>query len=92
MHPLPQGGYVIDTPGIKGFGMVDIPREELHHHFVEFFRMLPECRFHNCLHLNEPGCAVKAAVESGKISPSRYKSYLNMCNDEEDESYRKLQY
>lgn len=89
MHALPGGGYLVDTPGIKGFGMVDIPREELHHHFIEMFALLPQCRFHNCLHINEPGCAVKQAVANGTIAQSRYRSYFNMYNDEEDESYRR---
>lgn len=86
MHILPFGGYVVDTPGIKGFGLVDIPKEELHHHFIEFFSLLPECKFHNCLHLNEPGCAVLLAVEEGRIAMSRYNSYVSMYNDEEERS------
>jgi ribosome biogenesis GTPase len=86
MHELPNGGYVVDTPGIKGFGLVDIPKEELHHHFVEFFRLLPECKYHNCLHLNEPECAVRKALEASEISPSRYNSYVSMYNDEEERS------
>ncbi|MBL7942136.1 MAG: ribosome small subunit-dependent GTPase A [Flavobacteriales bacterium] len=87
MFTIPGGGYLVDTPGIKGFGLVDIPKEELHHHFIEFFRLLPECKFSNCMHINEPGCAVRRAVESGQIPASRYKSYLSMFNDEE-ETYR----
>lgn len=87
MHALPQGGYIVDTPGIKGFGLVDIPKEELHHHFREFFQLLPECKFHNCLHLNEPGCAVRKGVEEGKVAESRYFSYLSMYEDE-DGKYR----
>lgn len=83
MHPLPDGGWIIDTPGIKGFGLVDIPKEELHHHFPEMFRLLPECKFHNCLHINEPGCAVRKAVEETSIPPERYQSYLSMYNEEE---------
>jgi len=86
MHALPFGGFLVDTPGIKGFGLVDIPREELHHHFLEFFALLPECKYHNCLHLNEPGCAVRKALEEGNIAPSRYNSYVSMYNDEEERS------
>lgn len=86
MFPIPAGGYLIDSPGIKGFGLVDIPREELHHYFIEFFRLLPLCRFSNCKHLNEPGCAVREALSSGAVSASRYKSYRSMMEDEEGRS------
>jgi len=86
MHELPFGGYIVDTPGIKGFGLVDIPKDELHHHFIEFFELLPECKFHNCLHLNEPGCAVLKAVDAGTVAASRYNSYVSMYNDEEERS------
>lgn len=86
MHQLPFGGFLVDTPGIKGFGLVDIPKEELHHHFLEFFELLPECKYHNCLHLNEPGCAVRKALEEGRVAPSRYNSYVSMYNDEEERS------
>jgi ribosome biogenesis GTPase len=86
MHALPFGGYIVDTPGIKGFGLVDIPKEELHHYFKEFFALLPECKFNNCKHINEPGCAVVRAVESGDISATRYRSYLSMIEDEDERS------
>jgi len=86
MHALSQGGYIVDTPGIKGFGLVDIPRTELGHYFREFFALLPECRFGNCTHLNEPGCAVIHALESGVVAPSRYQSYTSMWEDEEERS------
>jgi ribosome biogenesis GTPase len=86
MHELPFGGFLVDTPGIKGFGLVDIPKEELHHHFIEFFELLPNCKYHNCLHLNEPGCAVRKALDEGNIAPSRYNSYVSMYNDEEERS------
>ncbi len=86
MHMLPFGGFIVDTPGIKGFGLVDIPKEELHHHFIEFFALLPECKYHNCLHLNEPGCAVRKALEAGELAPSRYNSYVSMYGDEEERS------
>lgn len=86
MHELPFGGYLVDTPGIKGFGLVDIPKDELHHHFKEFFALLPECKYHNCLHLNEPGCAVRKALDTGDVAASRYNSYVSMYHDEEERS------
>jgi len=92
MHELNIGGYIIDTPGIKGFGLVDIPKEELHHHFPEIFALLPDCKFHNCLHIKEPKCAVKVAVEAGHVASSRYKNYLTMYNDDDTASYRPLGY
>ncbi|MEM6343689.1 MAG: ribosome small subunit-dependent GTPase A [Bacteroidota bacterium] len=78
MHPLSIGGYIIDSPGIKELGLVGFEIEELGHFFPEMRERLPDCRFHNCLHHNEPGCAVKTAVEGGEIHPSRYESYLKM--------------
>lgn len=88
MIDVPSGGYIIDTPGIKGFGMVDMDREQLSHYFREIFEISKECRFNNCIHINEPSCAVLAAVEDHRISESRYNSYLNMMNEEEDGKYR----
>jgi ribosome biogenesis GTPase len=82
MHPLPFGGYLIDTPGIRGFGMIDMSRNEIYHFFPEIFRISKECRFHNCLHLEEPGCAVRTAVGNGEINLLRYRSYLNILEDE----------
>jgi ribosome biogenesis GTPase len=87
MYPLAQGGYIIDTPGIKGFGLVDIGGEELYHYFPDMMRVAPGCTYYNCTHTHEPGCAVRSAVESGEISEERYISYLKML--EEDEKYRK---
>lgn len=83
MHALEFGAYVIDTPGIKGFGLVDIKKEQLHHYFPEMFQLLEHCKFHNCLHINEPQCAVKTAVENDEISGSRYHNYLTMYEDDE---------
>ena len=88
MHQLNNGGFVIDTPGIKGFGLIDIPKNELHHHFPEMFALLPECKFHNCVHVNEPGCAVRGAFEAGSIPESRYLNYLAMYEQDESENYR----
>jgi len=87
MHQMPFGGFVIDTPGIRGFGVVDMERNEIYHFFREIFRVSASCRFNNCLHLDEPGCQVRAAVESGEIDFLRYKSYLNIM-DGDDRKYR----
>lgn len=87
MHPLPGGGYVIDTPGIRGFGVIDFDRREIYHFFPEIFKIATGCRFHNCLHLDEPGCAVGEAVARNEIELWRYKSYLSMLL-EDNEKYR----
>ncbi len=87
MHKLKTGGFVIDTPGIRGFGVIDMDRNEIYHFFPEIFKLSSECRFSNCLHINEPGCAVKSAVEQEKIYYSRYSSYISLMN-EENEKYR----
>ena len=87
MLPLPGGGYLIDTPGIKGFGLIDIDDAELWHYFPEMMRLAPGCRFYNCTHTHEPGCAVVAAVERGEVAWSRYESYLKILD--EDDKYRK---
>ena len=89
MIPLPLGGYIIDTPGIKGFGTFDIEPEELTGYFKEIFRFSKECRFSNCTHTHEPGCAVLKAVEEHFISQSRYQSYLSMMEDKEESKSRK---
>ena len=78
MHRMPFGGFVIDTPGIRGFGVVDMERNEIYHFFREIFRISKDCRFNNCLHLDEPGCAVRSGVENGEIDYLRYRSYLNI--------------
>lgn len=88
MLELESGGYIIDTPGVKGFGTVNMEKEEISHFFKDIFRFSKDCRFNNCLHLNEPGCAVRAAVENHYISESRYKSYLSMMEEDIDEKYR----
>lgn len=87
MYPLSEGGYIIDTPGIKGFGLIDIDDAELAHYFPEMMRWLPECRYYNCSHTHEPDCAVIEAVERGDIALSRYESYLKILD--EDDKYRK---
>jgi ribosome biogenesis GTPase len=88
MFELANGGYLIDTPGIKGFGTIDMKPEEVGHYFKEIFATSEECRFNNCTHTHEPGCAVLEAVKEHRISESRYTSYLSILNDEEDGKYR----
>lgn len=88
MIELAEGGYLIDTPGIKGFGTFDIEREELTSYFKEIFEFSKDCKFNNCTHTHEPGCAVLQAVENHYISVSRYQSYLNMLEDKDDSKYR----
>ncbi len=82
MHALSFGGYIIDTPGIRGFGLYHVKKEELYHFFRELFATSENCRYNNCMHANEPGCAVKEAVQNGEIAISRYNSYLNMYLDD----------
>ena len=88
MFPIPQGGYIIDTPGIKGFGTFDMEDEEVGHYFKEIFEVSHNCRFSNCTHRHEPGCAVRQAVDDHFISESRYNSYLSMLEDKEENKYR----
>ena len=87
MIPL-SGGWLIDTPGIKGFGTFDMEPEELTSYFKEIFRFSQDCRFSNCTHTHEPGCAVLQAIENHLIAPSRYQSYLSMLNDKDEGKYR----
>lgn len=88
MMLLPDGGYLIDTPGIKGFGTFDMEPEEITGYFREIFQFSKKCRFNNCTHTHEPGCAVIKALESHDIAPSRYESYLGMLEDKEEGKYR----
>ena len=88
MFPVPGNGYIIDTPGIKGFGTFDMEEEEIGHYFPEIFKVSANCRYNNCTHRHEPGCAVRDAVEHHYISESRYASYLNMLEDKEEGKYR----
>lgn len=83
-----EGGYIIDTPGIKGFGTFDMKREEVGHYFKEIFQFAEDCRFNNCTHTHEPHCAVREAVERHDIAESRYNSYLSMLEDEKEDKYR----
>ena len=88
MYFLPNGGAVIDTPGIKGFGTIDFEREEVSHYFREIFEAGRECRFGNCTHTNEPGCAVQEKLITGDIAISRYESYLSILSDATEGKYR----
>lgn len=88
MLPLPGGGYIIDTPGIKGFGTFNMEPEELTSYFKEIFHFSKNCRFSNCTHTHEPGCAVLKAVEDHYIAASRYQSYLSMLQDKDENKYR----
>jgi ribosome biogenesis GTPase / thiamine phosphate phosphatase len=87
MHTLSMGGYIIDSPGIRGFGLIDMEKDELSHFFPEIFKKSAECKFYNCTHIHEPGCAVLEAIETGEISYSRYRSYFNTFN-EDNAKYR----
>jgi len=88
MYPLPDGGYIVDTPGIKGFCTFDMEVEEISHYFPEIFHTSVGCKYGNCTHRNEPGCAVRDAVEQHYISQSRYASYLSMLDDKDEKKYR----
>ena len=92
MLDLAGGGAIIDTPGVKGFGTIDFERAEVAHYFPEIFEVGKECRFNNCTHTHEPGCAVLRAVEQSRISQSRYASYLSIITDDPSEKYRKEDY
>ena len=91
MYPLAYdaGGYIIDTPGVKGFGTIDFNVEEVAHYFPEIFRESADCKYNNCTHIHEPGCAVKRALEEHRISESRYASYLSIIDDSAPDKYRK---
>lgn len=84
MFPIGEEGYIIDTPGIKGFGTFDMEDEEVGHYFKEIFEFSAKCKYGNCTHRHEPGCAVREAVENHYISESRYASYLNILEDKEE--------
>lgn len=87
MYDLPVGGKLIDTPGVREFGIVDIPKTEISHYFLEMQPYISECQFNNCLHINEPGCAVKAAVNEGQIDVNRYVSYASILESIQEELY-----
>ena len=85
LHDLDFGASIIDTPGIRGFGLVELTPNEIGNYFPEFFTIKQKCKYHNCIHKNEPDCAVKTALGNGEIAESRYKNYLNMLLEEEDD-------
>ena len=87
MHFWSFGGQVIDTPGVREFGMIDVEKEELQHYFPEIFEIGRDCKFHNCLHLNEPKCKVLKAIEEGEIEESRYITYLKLMEEAEETGY-----
>lgn len=87
MFDLPGGGQIIDTPGVREFGLVDISKQELSQYFPEMRELINECQFNNCMHINEPGCAVKQAVSDGTISPDRFASYLSILDTIEENKY-----
>ena len=86
--PGDDGGCIIDTPGVRGFGTVDFDKHEVAHYFPELFEISQNCRFGNCTHTHEPGCAVRQALEDNLIAPSRYTSYLSILDDEDEDKYR----
>ena len=88
MFELPAGGSIIDTPGIKGFGTIEMEENEIGHFFREIFEISKKCRFNNCTHTHEPDCAVLDALEKHYISQSRYQSYLSILEDTKNEKYR----
>lgn len=88
MFELPFGGQIIDTPGIKGIGTLDFEKEEVYHFFPDFFKYAESCKFYNCTHLHEPGCAVIAAIERGELAYTRYQSYLSILEDDAEDKYR----
>ena len=87
MFELEFGGFIVDTPGIKGFGLIDIDKRELGHYFVEIQERMNDCKFNNCQHINEPKCAIMQAVEDGEIPKERYANYLAM-HEEDEGNYR----
>jgi len=88
MHKLKTGGYIIDTPGIKAFGVVDLDKKVMSHYFPEMRALLNQCKYHNCQHLNEPDCVIKQAVEDGVIHSSRYSTYVDLITESQTETYR----
>ncbi len=88
MFPLPFGGWIIDTPGVRGFGTIEMGVNEVSHYFPEIFKAAANCRFGDCTHTHEPGCAVLRAIENGEIARSRYSSYLSILNDSDEGKYR----
>jgi ribosome biogenesis GTPase len=88
MFELAFGGFIIDTPGIRSFGMIDMKNDDVSHYFPEIFKVSDNCRFNNCTHTHEPGCAVRDAIDAGEISMSRYDSYMSILFEDENEKFR----
>ena len=89
MHKLSSGGYIIDTPGIRAFGIVDLNKTVLSHYFPEMRLLMDECKFNNCQHINEPQCAVKKALENDQLDESRYMTYMQLMEEDQDDIHRK---
>lgn len=89
MHKLQSGGYIIDTPGIRAFGIVELDKAVISHYFPEMRALMNQCKFHNCQHMNEPNCAVKEAVDKGDIFESRYMTYIQLMEEDENDIHRK---
>lgn len=89
MHKVATGGYIVDTPGIRAFGITELEKSVMSHYFPEMRERMHECKFNNCQHINEPKCAVKEAVENGEIDESRYATYLQLMEEDQNETYRK---
>ena len=92
MHTIGNNSYIIDTPGIKGFGVIDMKKEEISHFFPEMFAILENCQYYNCTHSHEPNCAVKEAVKNGEISETRYNSYISLLTGDDNEKFRPVGY
>lgn len=89
MHKVATGGYIVDTPGIRAFGITELEKSVMSHYFPEMRKRIGECKFHNCQHMNEPKCAIKDAVEAGEIDESRYITYMQLMEEDPNETYRK---
>lgn len=92
MHALSSGGFIIDTPGIRAFGLVDLEKEHYAHYFPEMRDLLGKCKFHNCLHIEEPDCAIKSALQDGEIFETRYITYLQLMNEDKTDPYRRNEF
>ena len=89
MHALQSGGFIIDTPGIRAFGLVDLEKAHFAHYFPEMRALMGQCKFHNCMHIEEPRCAIKKAVETKEISESRYITYLQLMTEDSSDNHRR---
>jgi ribosome biogenesis GTPase len=92
MHAIKSGGFIIDTPGIRAFGLVDLEKEHYAHYFPEMRSLMGQCKYNNCVHIQEPHCAIKSAVDEGSIFESRYITYLQLMNEDESDPYRRNEF